>query len=113
MNTLIENLQHVYRKGHSTFTSLVQMTDDWYRDMRVEKKSCTLWLHIHFYFIQMAFQSSGLLEDQQSWYRDMDNKMICGAVLLHFTAAFDVVDLKRLSVMDKDHLQLPEKKAIW
>ena len=26
------------------------------------------------------------------WYRDLDNKMICGAVLLDFTAAFDVIE---------------------
>ena len=58
VNNLITNFQHAYRKGHSTCTAVVQMTDD--------------------------------------RYRDLANKMICGAVLLDFTAAFDVIDHKLL-----------------
>lgn len=30
------------------------------------------------------------------WYRDLGNKMTCGAVLLDFTAAFDLIDHKLL-----------------
>ena len=54
VNNLLTKYQHAYRKGHSTCTALMQMSDD--------------------------------------WYRDLDNKMLCGAVFLDFTAAFDVLE---------------------
>lgn len=53
-NQLDSEFQHAYKKNHSTCTALVQMTDD--------------------------------------WLRQIDDKNIVGAVLLDFSAAFDVID---------------------
>ena len=53
-NGLTTKYQHAYRKGHSTATALIQMTDE--------------------------------------WFRGIDNSKIAGAVLLDFSAAFDVID---------------------
>lgn len=39
---------------------------------------------------------TALTQMSDDWYRDLDNKMICGAVLLDFTAAFDVIEHKLL-----------------
>jgi hypothetical protein len=46
--------RHAYREGHSTSTTLTQMTDD--------------------------------------WLREIDDKNIVGAVLLDFSAVFDIID---------------------
>ena len=39
---------------------------------------------------------TALAQMTDDWYKDLDNKMICGAVLLDFTAAFDVIDHRLL-----------------
>ena len=53
-NDLNTDFQHAYRGGHSTSTALIQMTDD--------------------------------------WHREINNKNLVGAVLLDFSAAFDIID---------------------
>jgi hypothetical protein len=54
VNKLTTEFQHAYREGHSTSTTLIQVTDD--------------------------------------WLREIDDKIIVGAVLLDFSAAFDTID---------------------
>lgn len=54
MNNLVTNSQHAYRKGHSTCTALIQMNDD--------------------------------------WLKELEEKRLVGVVLLDLSAAFDVIN---------------------
>ena len=37
VNKLTTDIQHAYREGHSTSTALIQMTDDWLREIDDKK----------------------------------------------------------------------------